>query len=67
MMLRLYRVFNGAQANFKVTCHKQADLNIRNGDYSKAMESLLRASSKVNLSAVENTIKESLPPRSYNE
>ena len=31
------------------------------------MESLLRVNSKANLSAIENAIKESLPPRSYNE
>ena len=28
--------------DFKSRRHKQADLNVRNGDYSKAMESLLR-------------------------
>ena len=53
--------------DFKSRRHKQADLNVRGGDYSKAMESLLKVDSKVSLSAIESAIKEPLPPRSRDE
>jgi len=37
--------------DFQSRRHRQADINVRNGDYSKAMESLLRINSKVNFSS----------------
>ena len=47
--------------------HKQADKSVMSGDYAKAMQSLLRVNSKVNLDAIEKTIRDSLPARSYDE
>ena len=53
--------------DFQSRRHRQADVDIRNGDYAKAMESLLRVNSKINFSAIENVINESLPLGNYNE
>ena len=53
--------------DFQSRCHRQADINVRNGDYAKAMESLLRINSKVNFSTIENVINDSLPSRNYSE
>ena len=53
--------------DFRSRCYKEADKNVVSGDYSRAMQSLLKIDSKVNLGAIENTIKDSLPPRNYAE
>ena len=40
--------------------HKQADKSVMSGDYAKATQSLLRVNSKVNLDAIEKTIRDGL-------
>ena len=53
--------------DFISRCYSQADKSVRNGDYANAMQSLLKIDSRVNLETIEDTIKESLPPRNYDE
>ena len=40
---------------------------MRAGDYSKAMQSLLKVDAKISVNSVKQTIKDSLPPRSYGD
>ena len=44
--------------DFRSRCYKEADKNVISGDYSKAMQSLLKIDSRVNLGAIKNTIKD---------
>ena len=49
--------------DFLSRCYNQADKNVISGDYAKAMQSLLKINSRVNLETIEKTIKDSLPAR----
>ena len=40
--------------------YKQADDNMRSGDYAKAMQSLMKVDAEVNLNNVEKAIKDHL-------
>ena len=41
--------------------------NVKAGDYSKAMQSLLKVNARVNINTVEQSIKDSFPDRNYDE
>ena len=51
--------------DFKSRRSREADRNVRAGDYGKAMQALLKVDAKVNLEGVEDVIMESLPPRVF--
>ena len=51
--------------DFRSRCYREADRNVRAGDYGKAMQALLKVDAKVNLEGVEDVIMESLPPRVF--
>ena len=44
--------------DFLSRCHKQADDNMRAGDYSKAMQSLLKVDAKINVNNIEQIVAE---------
>ena len=77
--LRNEDVFSVEVADFKIKSEKRSKTlsrkfdfrsrcyNVKAGNYSKAMQLLLKVDAKVNLNTIEQTMKESLPKRSYDE
>ena len=53
--------------DFEARCHRQADKNATQGDFGKAMDSLLRIDAKLNPRVASNDIVASLPTRNFNE
>ena len=53
--------------DFRSRRYREADKSVVSGDYSKATQPLLKVNSRVNLEAIESAIKDSSPPRGYNE
>ena len=48
------------KSDFKSRRYKQADANVKAGDYSKAMQALMKVDAKVDLNKVEKAIMECL-------
>ena len=60
--MRSHKVIN-RKYDFAARRNREADRNVKAGDFGKAMQALLKIDAKVNLENVEATIQDSLPQR----